>query len=87
MSTDSIKIDGLVKSPIYVVVDREQRLAVPHVLPNRRSRYYALYIELFPESISATSMTFYESIKIDKAHNRCTLQVLVYTRGTCRQMD
>ncbi len=35
-----INFDGLVKSPIYVVVDLKRRLAVLHVLPNRRFRYY-----------------------------------------------
>ncbi len=58
-------IDGLVKSPIYVVVDLKRRFAVPHVLPNPRFRYYASYIELFPEPIPATSMTFYEPVKGD----------------------
>jgi hypothetical protein len=58
-------IDGLVKSSIYVVVDLKQRFAVPYVLPNLCFRYYAKYIELFPESIAATSMTFYEIINID----------------------
>ncbi len=36
-----INLDGLVKSPIYVVVDLKRRFAVLHVLPNRRFRYYA----------------------------------------------
>jgi len=39
--------DGLVKNPIFVVVDLKRRLAVPHVLSNRRFRYYDLNIELF----------------------------------------
>jgi len=35
----SVKDDGLVKRPIYVVVDLKRRLAVPHVASNHRIRY------------------------------------------------
>ncbi len=52
-------IDGLVKSPIYFVVGLIQRFAVLRVLPNRRIRHYASYIELFPEPILMAEMTFY----------------------------
>jgi hypothetical protein len=37
----AVNPDGLVKSPIYVVVDLKRRFAVPYVLSNRRLRYYA----------------------------------------------
>jgi hypothetical protein len=40
-------LDGLIRSPIYVVVDPKRRFAVPHVLPNRLFRHCAKYIELF----------------------------------------
>ncbi len=63
---DVIKIDGLVKSPIYFVVGLKRQLAVPYVLPNCRFRHYASYIELFPESIPTHKVTFYEIIKIDR---------------------
>ncbi len=39
--TRYIIYDGLVKSPIYVVVDLKRGFAVPHVLPNPHFRYYA----------------------------------------------
>ncbi len=58
----SVIRDGLVKTPIYFVVGFERRSAVPHVLPNRRSKHYASYIKVFSEPISGQSMTFYESI-------------------------
>ncbi len=59
----NIKFDGLVKSPIYFVVGLKRRFAVPYVLPKRRLRQYASYIELFPESISTGWSTFYGFIK------------------------
>ena len=62
------KLDGLVKSPISFVIDLKRRLAIPHVLPNRRFRYYASYIELFPESIYTAKMTFYEIIKLEERY-------------------
>jgi phage gp29-like protein len=58
-----MKDDGLVKSPIYVVVGLARQFAVPYVLPNCRARHYASYIELFPEPIRMAKLTFYEIIK------------------------
>jgi len=63
-------IDGLVKSQIYVVVNLKRLFAVPHVQSNHRFRYYAANrafrcLRLSPESISATSVAFYESIMIE----------------------
>ncbi len=58
-------VDGLAKSMISFVVGLKRRFAVLYVLPNRRFRHYALYIELFPESICEGNSTFCETVNVD----------------------
>jgi hypothetical protein len=42
---------GVVKSPIYCVVDFLQTLDIPHVLPSTCKKHYALYTKLFDLAI------------------------------------
>ena len=43
----SIKLDGVVKSPIYIVVDFSRQLNIPHVWMSHRLKHYSSYIKLF----------------------------------------